>query len=298
MKFDLGEVLTRMWKIGWNHKVLWLWQMLPGLVSLVLLPLFILSNPGFLMMMPEPFSNYANEGWMLFIFMGAMFIFTFLTMFVQVFAQLTTTYGAVKVENGAERIRFRELFHESLPYFWRVFGLYAIFVGGWMVIYFAFIMVYMFGSMLTFGLASFCFTPIFFLFIPLMIIGYSVLEIAQAAIIADDMPLIGAILRGWYLFRANWLGIVLLMIILYFGLTLISSVFIFPMMVPMMFLQIGLIDSQGNFSTLMLIFFLVLFPLLVVVSYIIQGILMAFFQSAWAVTYLRITRNGTSTPQA
>jgi hypothetical protein len=31
MKFDLGDVLTRMWKIGWNHKVLWLWQILPGM---------------------------------------------------------------------------------------------------------------------------------------------------------------------------------------------------------------------------------------------------------------------------
>jgi len=288
MKFDFGEVLTRMVKIGWNHKVLWLWQLLPGLVSLVLLPLFILANPGFLMMMPEPFSDFANEPWMLFVFMGAMFVFIFLTMFAQVFAQLTTTYGAIKVKKGTERIGLRELFNESLPYFWRVFGLYAIFVGGWMVIYFAFVMVFFAGSMLTMGLASLCLMPIFFLFIPIMIVGFSVLELAQAAIIADDMPLIRAISRGWELFRANWLGVVLLMIVLYFGMSMISSVFIVPLMFPMMFLQIGMIESQGDPSTMMLVFFLVFFPLLFIVSYAVQGILMAFFQSAWAALYLRI----------
>jgi len=38
----------------------------------------------------------------------------------------------------------------------------------------------------------------------------------------------------------------------------------------------------------MLVFFLVFFPLLFIVSYAVQGILMAFFQSAWAALYLRI----------
>lgn len=40
MKFDLGEVLSRMWKIGWNHKVLWLWQMIPGASVIFVFPSF------------------------------------------------------------------------------------------------------------------------------------------------------------------------------------------------------------------------------------------------------------------
>lgn len=285
MKFDLGEVLTRMWKIGWNHKVLWLWQMLPGL----LMPILFIANPGFLMMMPEPFSSYADEPWVLFVFISMTFIFIVPSLFVQVMAQLTTTYGAMKVEKGAEKIGFRELFSESLPYFWRVLGLYAIFFGGWMAIYFAFIMVFFAGSMLTMGLASLCFVPFFFLFIPLVIVGFSVLELAQAAIIADDMPLMSAISRGWELFRAHWLGVVVLMIILYFGMTTISSLLVFPMMFPMMFLQIGMIETQGNIGTMMLIFFAV-FLLMSVIIFAVQGILMAFFQSGWAALYLRINR--------
>lgn len=297
MKFDLGEVLTRMWKIGWNHKVLWLWQMLPGAVTFVVMPLFILSNPGFLMMMPEPFSNYADESWILLIFSGLMMVVTVLSMLLGTIAQLTTVYGALKVEQGAEKLSFLGLLNESKPYFWRILGLYAIFVGAWTVLYFAVMFLFMAGSMLTMGLATLCFMPFFLLLLPVMLVGYSVLELAQAAIIADDMRTFHSISHGWKLFRENWLGVTLLMLILYFGLTMLSSVAVFPIMAPMMAFPI-MAETQGNINNFMMIFLLVLFPLALFLMVIIQGILMAFFQSAWAVTYLRITRGGTSTPQA
>ena len=123
-----------------------------------------------------------------------------------------------------------------------------------------------------------------------MIVGYSVLELAQAAIVADDMGTMDAISHGWKLFRANWLGVILLMVILYFALTMLSSVFMFPMMFPMMLFPMAM-ESQGNFNNLMLVFFFVFFPIMFVVMYVVQGILMAFFQSAWAVAYMRLSRN-------
>jgi hypothetical protein len=132
--------------------------------------------------------------------------------------------------------------------------------------------------------------PFFLLLIPLIIIGYSVLELAQAAIIADDRGVMDAIAHGWRLFRANALGVLLLMVILYFGLSMLSSVFVFPMMLPMMFLPFGL-DAGGNFNEFFVVFFLVVFPIMFLLMYIIQGILMAFFQSAWAVAYLRLNQN-------
>ncbi|NOH01219.1 MAG: hypothetical protein HND47_04215 [Chloroflexi bacterium] len=291
MNFDLGEVLTRMWKVGWNHKVLWLWQMLPGLLAAVTLPVFILTNPGFMLLLPEPFNQYVDEPWIMIAFAGMTFLLVIPSMFLQVLAQLATTYGAVKVEKGAEKIAFMELFRESLPYFWRVFGLYALFAGGWMVIWVGFMAVFMAGSMLTMGLAALCFMPLFFLAIPIFIVGYSILELAQAAIVADDMPLMDAIARGWSLFRANVLGVIILMLILYFGLSILSSAFVFPMMLPMMLLMPLGLNSQGNPNDMMLVFFLVIFPLMFVLIFAVQGILMAFFQSAWAALYLCLGRS-------
>ena len=78
---------------------------------------------------------------------------------------------------------------------------------------------------------------------------------------------------------------------------MVSSVFIFPMMFPMMLLPLGM-DTQGDFNTPMLIFFVVLFPIIFLVMYVVQGILMAFFQSAWAVAYLRMNQNDSNAPIA
>ncbi len=290
MKFDLGEVLGRTWKIGWNHKALWLWQMLPGLFAMMIMPFMVLANPGFAMFLPEPFNRFANETWFVAVFMGITFILMIPIMFVSIMAQLTSTYGALKVEKGAEKLTFRELFSESLPYFWRVLGLYAIFGGAWMLIWFAFMAVTTITSIFTFGLSMLCLMPVFLLFIPFIIVGYSVLELSQAAIIADDMGTLEAIAHGWRLFRANVLGVIVLMVILYFALSTLSSMFVFPMMFPMMLFPLGM-DAQDNFNNLMLIFFVILFPITFLVMYIVQGILMAFFQSAWAVAYLRLSNN-------
>lgn len=289
MKFDFGEVLTRMWKIGWNHKVLWLWQILPGLVSVLFMPLIFLMNPAVLMTLPEPYNRLANETALFGIFVLLMFAMMLVPAVLGAIAQLVTTHGALKVERGAEKLTFRDLFNESLPYFWRVLGLYAIFVGAWMVLYFAFMLFFMAGSIFTFGLSMFLIFPFFLVVLPVLVVGYSVLELAQASIIADDMGLFRAISHGWEIFRKNWLTVSLLMVILYFGLTMISSMMMFPMMIPMMGFPI-LMETQGVVSNVMIGAFFILLLLMMVLGLVVQGILMAFFQSAWAVAYLRLTR--------
>lgn len=297
MKFDFGEVLTRMWKIGWNHKVLWLWQMLPGTVYMLFMPLMFLMNPAVLMTLPEPYNRFANETALFGFFLLLMLAMMLVPAVLGTIAQLVTTHGALKVERGAEKLTSRDLFNESLPYFWRVAGLYAIFFGAWMVLYFVFMLFVMAGSILTFGLSTLLMFPMFLVLLPVLAVGYSVLELAQASIIADDMGLFRAISHGWELFRKNWLAVSLLMVILYFGLTLISSMMVFPMMIPMMGFPI-LIETQGVVNNFMVVFFLIMFVIAIFLSVIIQGILMAFFQSAWAVTYLRLTRGENAPVQA
>jgi hypothetical protein len=159
-----------------------------------------------------------------------------------------------------------------------------------MLIWFGFTAFFMFSTIFTFGLGFICIIPLFLLLIPVLIVGYSVLELAQAAIIADDMGTLESISHGWKLFRANWIGVIVLMVILYFAMTMLSSVFAFPMMFPMMLFPLGM-ESQGNFNNLMLVFFFVFFPIMILFIYAVQGILMAFFQSAWAVAYMRLSHN-------
>jgi len=289
MKFDFGEVLERMWKIGWNHKVLWLFQMLPGAAMLLVFPLFFLANPASAMFLPEPYNQWANEPWMVGLSVGMMFLLFIPSMFVGAFAQAATTLGAIKVEKGAERLSFRELSRESMPFLLRVMGLYLLFGALWFLVIMVFMLLMMGVAFVTMGIGMLCIMPFFFLIYPIAFVGYLALELAQAGIIADNLGMKDSITRGWQLFRSNALALSVLMFILYFGLTTLSSLFIFPMMLPMMSLPFSM-DSSGNFNETFFTFIMVLFPILMVVMFVVQGILMAFFQSAWAVAYLRLTR--------
>lgn len=289
MKLDLGETLGRMWKIGWNNKVLWLFQMLPGAAMLLMFPLFFLANPASALFLPEPYAQWANEPWMFGVFLGVMLLVTILALLVSSFAQTATTLGALSVEKGAEKLSFRELSRECMPFLLRVTGLYLLFGALWFLVIMGFMVLMMGVTAITMGIGALCVMPFFLLIYPIAFVGYIALELAQAAIIADNLGIGESLARGWQLFRSNALIVSVLMLILYFGLTTLSSIVIFPMMIPMMSLPFSM-DSSGNFNGTFFTSIMVLFPIMMTLMLIVQGILMAFFQSAWAVAYLRLTR--------
>jgi hypothetical protein len=66
------------------------------------------------------------------------------------------------------------------------------------------------------------------------------------------------------------------------------------MMFPMMMLPMGM-DVPGDISTTMFVIFSIAFVVMFMLMYVVQGILMTFFQSAWAVVYMRLSHN-TNTP--
>jgi hypothetical protein len=216
------------------------------------------------------------------------------TMFLSVLVQGATTFGAFEADKGRTRLSFQETIKQSLPYFWRLFGLYALFGTVWAVIVLILAIPGIGLSFLTFGLSTLCIMPMFFLLIPLLIVGYSVLELAQAAIFVDNMTMKASISKAWQMFRINWLVVVVLMLILYFGLAIISMVFVFPMTFPMMLMPVAFETSNDMRTPFMLIFF-VFFPFMMLLMTAVQGILMAFFQSAWVVAYRQLDR-GQNTP--
>lgn len=294
MKIDIGEVLGRMWKIGWNHKVLWLFQMLPGLVVVIFMPIFFLTNPAFT---GDFFLDYyepvrASE---VILPLVLMLILIVPSILLQAVAQAGTSYGALQVERGREELAFGEIFRESLPFLLRVMGLYVFFGAAWILVMIVFMILMTGISIFTMGIGMLCMMPFFLLIYPIAFLGYIVLELAQAGIVADDLGMREAIERGWQLFRSNLLAVSVLMLILYFGLTIISSVFIFPMMIPMMSLPMSM-NSTGEINQTFFTMLGILFPIMMVVMLVVQGILMAFFQSAWVVAYLRLTTAKTEQP--
>ncbi|MEW6405192.1 MAG: hypothetical protein AB1649_25650 [Chloroflexota bacterium] len=292
MNIDFGEVLRRTWKIGWNHKVLWLYQMLPGLFSLLAMPLFFLGNPAFAPLLPEPFNQALPVEQFLVIHLVATAILLLPIMFLAVLVQGATTFGALEADKGVAKLGFQETIKQSLPYFWRLFGLYALFGTIWAVVILVFMVVTIGVSFIPF--AALCTMPMFLLIFPLALVGYSIMELAQSAIIVDNLTMQEAISRAWQMFRANVLGIVLLMLMLYFAMSILSSLIVFPLMIPMMFLPVAF-ENSADIRTPFLLVFFVFFPIMIIVMTVVQGILMALFQSAWLVAYRQLGR-GQVTP--
>ena len=287
MKFDFGDVLVRMWKIGWNHKVLWLFQMLPGLLYLFMLPLFLILNPALLALQSGEYARYASETWVIALFSVSMLLLTLLLFVALALTQAAVTLGALKVEQGAERLSFGGLFHESKPFLLRIAGLYLLFGLGWMSVVLAFMALMMAAAFVTAGLGMLCMMPLFVLIYPIAFVGYIVLELAQAGLLAEDLGVWAAVTRGWRLFRANALVTSVMMLLLYIGLSTASGLIVFPMMIPMMSLPLSM-DSSGQFNVSILPVMLGAFAVMAVVMSVVQGILMTFFHTAWAVTYLRL----------
>ena len=290
MKFDFGEVLRWMWKIGWNHKVLWLWQMLPGASVVFVFPSFFIYYPAFTKLMQNPELQIPIEPWMSISLnsMGALFVLSYALMWI--FAQLTTICGAVEIEKGTANISFRELSRKSLPYVWRVFGLYFLYCGVWALMSVGFAPI---SWILAKNSPATLKTLMIFLSLPLSVVwlvSMVVLELAQAAIVADNMRVIAAILHAWKILKSNLLEMVIITIVLFFGVLTPLGLLLMPLPFLVGISSLFLTHAPDPNVIFFTVFFGII-PFVIILSTSLAGIFMTFFQSAWAVAYLRLSKN-------
>jgi hypothetical protein len=200
--------------------------------------------------------------------------------------------GTFQVEKGREKVNFGELLKEVLPSFWRILGILALLWGGMFVAMFIVFGCITLLSLLAFGIAALCTIPLFILIIPLVILVYALMEQAISAVLVDDLGFSSALQRAWELVKKNLGVMALLSLILYLGATVISMIITIPMMIPM-FGFIFNMGSEPDFEAIdrlfrnMTVWMLALSPLYA----LLQGILLAYMQSVWTLTYMRLTRS-------
>ena len=199
--------------------------------------------------------------------------------------------GALKAEEGVERMGFVELFNASTPYFWRVFGLSLL-------LFFIFFVVVMFGvlvftaaTLLTFGIALICLVPLCCLMIPLMWAVSVILEQAYVAIVVEERGIADGLSRGWEVVKTHWEPMLVMGVILIFGgamAGLLISIPLFLIMFPLFF-ALG-ITGGDSMAPLVIggMCFLIYLPVLILAS----GIINSYVQSAWTLTFLRVTGRG------
>jgi hypothetical protein len=290
MDFNFGEVFTRAWQITWNHKNLWLAGIVIGLIGLLTGAFSLIFNPSFASFSDPDAVNQALPSILL--SNALVLLLSLLSIPLYVIGMSIPSLGTFQVEGGREKVNFSELIKEVLPYFWRILGILALLWGGMFAVMFIVFGCIALFSLLTFGIAALCTIPLFILTIPLVILVYALMEQAISAVLVDDLGFSSALQRAWELVKKNLGVMALLSIILYLGATVISMIITAPMMMPMFGFLFNM-GSEPDFESIdrlfrnMTVWMLALSPLYA----LLQGILLAYMQSVWTLTYMRLTRS-------
>ncbi|HEY3473563.1 MAG TPA: hypothetical protein VGK56_03080, partial [Anaerolineales bacterium] len=313
MNFDFGDVLTRAWQIVWRHKVLWIFGVLAscgrggggtggggGNTGIQTqgpdMPPQIMR---WLQMIQENFMTFAVVACIVLLLLWA------LSIFLSTIGKVGLIRGTVQAEGGTERLIFGQLFSESTPYFWRIFGLSLIVALPILVGIAAAV-----AGLIAFAISAsggsnegllglFAILPLFIgcvcLLIPLLFVVGMIVRQAERAIVLEDMPILPAISRGWDVFRTNLGPIILMALILAVLNLVLGFVIALPIFIVALPAILAFLAGEGQ-SWSPLVLMGICICLYIPVSLLLNGIAIAFTESAWTLTYMRLTRPQGSAP--
>jgi hypothetical protein len=288
MALDFGEVLARAWKITWENKIFWVFGIFAIVVSYLFLPLGLAPSVGIFMSEGNPFWLEEPGFWIG--YFGLFLIIMIVSFFVGALSQAAISVGVLRIEQGAEKFSFGELFKASRPLFWRFLGVMSLYAGGLLLFMGAVWGLQMLVSIFTLGLGTICLTPLSVLIYPLTAVGYGWMEQALASIVVDDLGVYHAVRRGWQVFRANLMPVIVMTLILYIGAGLVSGLVSIPLMAPFFaffFTFIEGVEASRTIWVVSLLCGVIYIPFLAV----FQSVALTFMKSGWLLTYLRLTRN-------
>ncbi len=306
MNFNFGEVLTRAWQITWKYKILWIFGILAscsrggggggsnggGSGNGNGNGNWNGQTPAFLQEWErslEQAGQWMIENWWIFILIGLAFLgLIVITIFLGNIGRIGVIRGTLQAENSAESLSFGELFSGSLPYFWRVFGLSFLIGLAFFVVLLPFIGI----GIVTAGVGLLCLLPFLCILIPAGIVVGLVLELADVAIVKENLGMWDGLRRGWDMARAN-IGPILGMAVILFVIGLaVGIVMLIPIFIAVVPAMIAFFASGGGSMTPVIVggvCFAVLLPVLI----LLEGILNTYVGSAWTLTYLRLTPSAT-----
>lgn len=311
MNFNFSEVLTRAWQIVWKHKVLWIFGILAGCgrggsnfnsggdsggggnggVANV---------PDLPPQLERVFDWIAgNVTTFVVIVITLACVITLITVFLGAIGRIGLIRGTAQADGGAESLIFGQLFSESMPYLWRVFGL-SLLAG--LPFFIVILMVILLGAVFAVGMSQtgdagavgiVGMLPVilgcFCILIPVgWVIGLIVRQ-SERSIVLEDSPVMPSLSRGWEIFRSN-LGPIIVMAIILAVITLaVGFVIAIPLLIIVVPAVIAFAAGEGQ-SWNPLLFALICICLYAPVSWVLNGIAIAYAESAWTLTYMRLTR--------
>jgi hypothetical protein len=142
---------------------------------------------------------------------------------------------------------------------------------------------------ITAGVAFVCLIPLICLLIPVGFVVGIITEQANRAMVLEDLSLVDGVRRGWDIFKANIWPLVVMALIL-FGISLVLGIVIaLPVIIVVFPTIFAFAMGEGQTFTPLYIA-LACICLYAPLSWVLNGILTTYTQSAWTLTYLRLAR--------
>ncbi len=309
MKIDFGKILTHSWTIIWKHKILWVFGIFAAFAN---------GGGGNSNSSNNNGSNYDSDGntmpfsggqfdrmseqfaeffqqYMLVIIAACIFLFilSIALYALGMLGRIGIIKGVHKVEGGAEALAFGELWSESMPYFWRFFGLNFLVGLAFAII----ILPLMLVGVLTAGVGFLCLIPVMCLLVP---VGWAVgliLEQAQVAIVLEDLSMLDGLKRGWDIVKNNAGGLVVLSLILGVGGFIVGIIIALPIIIAVLPLIFSMPALQNSTTIPVTVWItlaccVVYYPVLLTLN----GILTAYTKTAWALSFMQLTAPVENTP--
>jgi hypothetical protein len=313
---DHGEILTRAWKIIWRYKILWIFGIFAGCAQggggggggsgwqNNIKPNSSSPDGGF--NLPPAFQDLAKFFqepnswiWIVLIVLAVIFFILILTLvglFLGTIGRIGLVRGTLQADNNLdmaepEKITFSGLFRSSLKYFWRVFLLNLLLGIGW------FVAIVAFAVLLVLSILGICLLiPYCCLLIPLGWLFQVYTEQTNLALILEDLSIGEALKRGWEMTRQNLGDLIVMGLILVVGGLIVGLALFFPMIILFIPLGVGLVLGGDTATITGVIVSLVLLVLYIPVLIFISGVLQAYIQSAWTLTYLALKKKAGKAP--
>lgn len=296
---DYGEVLSKAWQIVWKHKVLWIFGILAGCGSgggggsggsgarwEQNAPFSSGGNGDMERFLQQAGHWISDNWWVVVVIILAVLILWALAIFLGTIGKIGLIRGAFRVDDGAEKLHFGELFRGSMPFFWRIF-LLSFLIG--LAFLIPLTLLVLFG-IITAGVGFLCILPLICILVPVLWAVGIVLHQAESAIVIENVRMLDGLQRGWAVFRKNVGPMLLIWLITGVIGVVIGVLIALPMLVVVVPTIVGFATSGGNLPTTALLVSGLCFVLYLPVLLVVQGILSAYVQSVWTLTFLRLTR--------
>jgi hypothetical protein len=300
MNFNFGEVLVRAWKIIWKHKVLWIFGILAscarggggggngggGSRNYQTSPDGNLPFGGseFEQFMTVVTRYIEDNLWIIIAAILAIFLIGIIAFAIGMIGRAGMIKGTALADKGAESISFGEVWSESLPFFWRIFGLNFL-IG---LAFFVLIIPLVLLGAVTAGVGFVCVLPILCLLIPIGWVIAVIVEQAQVAIVLEDLGMLDGFKRGWQIVKTNPIPMVVMALILGIGGAIIGVIVSIPLVLAIVPVIIGMDSLRESMTPLYIALACCLAYMPVLILF--NGVLTAYIQSAWALTYMDLSR--------